>query len=61
MNGPAPTNPFEDPDGSYLTLANDEAQYSLWPAFVPVPAGWTAVHGPDTRESCLEHVAARWT
>ena len=31
------TNPFEDPDGVYLVLINEEGQYSLWPAFVDVP------------------------
>lgn len=55
------TNPFEDPEGSYLTLVNDAAQYSLWPAFVPVPDGWNAVHGPDTREACLDHITVHWT
>ncbi|SED19230.1 MbtH-like protein [Streptomyces melanosporofaciens] len=28
------TNPFEDPEGTYLVLVNDEGQHSLWPAFV---------------------------
>ena len=25
------TNPFEDPDATYLVLVNHEGQYSLWP------------------------------
>ncbi|MFJ4184417.1 MbtH family protein [Kitasatospora sp. NPDC089509] len=54
-------NPFEDADGTYLVLVNDENQHSLWPAFAEVPAGWTTVHGPDTRQSCLDHVEAHWT
>ena len=28
------TNPFEDEDGRYYALINDEGQYSLWPVFV---------------------------
>ena len=28
------SNPFEDPEGTYLVLVNDENQYSLWPDFV---------------------------
>lgn len=43
------TNPFEDPDGTYLALINEERQYSLWPAFVDIPAGWTVAHPEDTR------------
>ncbi|MDH6121018.1 MbtH family protein [Kitasatospora sp. GAS204B] len=54
-------NPFEDADGSYLVLVNEENQHSLWPAFAEVPAGWTAAHGPDSRQACLDHVEANWT
>ncbi|MFI9820560.1 MbtH family protein [Streptomyces sp. NPDC052013] len=55
------TNPFEDPDGTYLVLVNDENQHSLWPDFVDVPAGWRQVHGPAARQSCLEYVETDWT
>jgi uncharacterized protein YbdZ (MbtH family) len=54
-------NPFEDEDGVYLVLVNDENQHSLWPAFSAVPAGWSVVHGAETRKSCLEYVSAHWT
>ena len=33
------TNPFEDPDASYLVLIKDEGQHSLWPVFPDVPDG----------------------
>ncbi|GIH79622.1 MbtH family protein [Planobispora longispora] len=55
------TNPFENPDGTYLALINDEGQYSLWPAWAEVPAGWTVAFGEDTRQACLEHIEANWT
>jgi MbtH protein len=55
------TNPFEDNDGVYFALVNDEGQYSLWPAFVEVPAGWTVAHTRDTREACLEYINRHWT
>lgn len=55
------TNPFENPDGVYLVLVNDENQHSLWPSFAEVPAGWTVVHGPESRQSCLDHVERNWT
>lgn len=55
------TNPFENPDGTYLALMNDEGQYSLWPEFAEVPAGWRIAHGPDTRQNCLDHIDAQWT
>ncbi|MER6915117.1 MbtH family protein [Streptomyces sp. NPDC000594] len=55
------SNPFEDPDGVYTVLVNDENQHSLWPDFVPVPPGWDPVHGPGPRQSCLEYIETHWT
>ncbi|MGW2182500.1 MbtH family protein [Streptomyces sp. NPDC001732] len=55
------TNPFEDPDGTYVVLVNDEGQYSLWPTFVEVPAGWRTAHPEDTRDACLAFIEATWT
>lgn len=55
------TNPFEDPEASYVVLVNDEGQHSLWPVFVDVPQGWRVVFGEDTRTACLEYVDANWT
>jgi MbtH protein len=55
------TNPFENPEGSYYALVNDEGQYSLWPQFAEVPAGWTVTHGPADRQSCLDHIGEQWT
>ncbi|GAA4238439.1 MbtH family protein [Actinomadura meridiana] len=55
------SNPFENPDASYLVLVNDEGQYSLWPRFAEVPAGWETAFGPDGRQSCLDHIERTWT
>lgn len=55
------TNPFDDPDGSFYALVNEEGQYSLWPVFADVPAGWSIEHGPSERASCLEYVETHWT
>ncbi|KOG43619.1 MbtH family protein [Streptomyces resistomycificus] len=55
------TNPFEDPQGSFLVLVNDENQHSLWPSFAEVPAGWRSVFGKATREACLTYVESHWT
>lgn len=55
------TNPFEDNNGSYYALVNDEGQYSLWPAFADVPAGWVISHGADTRTACLGFINEKWT
>ncbi|HKT02321.1 MAG TPA: MbtH family protein [Rugosimonospora sp.] len=55
------TNPFEDPEASYLALINEEGQYSLWPAFADVPAGWLIAHPEDTRDACLAYIEQHWT
>jgi uncharacterized protein YbdZ (MbtH family) len=57
-------NPFDDEDGRFLVLVNEEEQYSLWPVFAKVPTGWTVVlGGPDgtDRESALRYVDDNWT
>lgn len=46
-------NPFDDDNGSFFVLVNDEEQHSLWPAFVDVPAGWRVVFGAADRAACL--------
>jgi MbtH protein len=55
------TNPFDNPDGEFLVLVNDEGQHSIWPSFADVPAGWTVVHGPGDKPACLEYVERNWT
>jgi MbtH protein len=55
------TNPFEDPDGTYLVLVNDKEQYSLWPAFAEVPAGWRIVQQESTHQRCLDFINESWT
>jgi MbtH protein len=54
-------NPFDDPDGTFYALVNDEGQYSLWPEFADVPAGWAVAFGPGPRAAALEFVEATWT
>ncbi|TDD05142.1 MbtH family protein [Nonomuraea diastatica] len=56
------TNPFDDEDGTFLVLTNDENQHSLWPqTWGAVPGGWTTVHGPADRQTCLDYVEKNWT
>lgn len=54
-------NPFEDPEGVYLVLINDEGQYSLWPSFADVPTGWTVALAETDRQSALDYVNTHWT
>ncbi|MFB6850135.1 MbtH family protein [Streptomyces sp. NPDC056373] len=54
-------NPFEDENGVYLVLVNDEGQHSLWPSFIDVPAGWTVAKGEASRQACLDFINGNWT
>lgn len=55
------TNPFDDDNGAFFVLVNDEDQHSLWPVFADVPAGWRVVHGEASRAACLDYVEKNWT
>jgi MbtH protein len=54
-------NPFDDKDGEFFALINEQGQYSLWPAFIDIPAGWTVAHPKASRDICLEHINTHWT
>jgi MbtH protein len=53
-------NPFDDENGTFYVLVNDEGQHSLWPAFADVPDGWDVVFGESTRADCLAYVEQKW-
>lgn len=55
------TNPFDDDNGAFLVLVNDEEQHSLWPVAAGVPAGWRVAFGEADRAACLDYVERHWT
>ena len=55
------TNPFENENGTFHVVVNEEGQHCLWPSFVEVPNGWTIVLKSDSRAACLEYVNKNWT
>jgi MbtH protein len=54
-------NPFENEDGIYSVLVNDEGQHSLWPAEIAVPGGWKVVYSDRSRADCLQYIEENWT
>lgn len=54
------TNPFDDENGLFQVLVNDENQHSLWPSFAEVPAGWTVVLTESPRADCLSYIEENW-
>ena len=60
FGGNVSTNPFDDDNGSFVVLVNDEEQHSLWPTFADVPAGWRVVYGEADRAACLDYIEKNW-
>ncbi|ODQ84432.1 MbtH family protein [Mycolicibacterium holsaticum] len=55
------TNAFDDDDGTFLVLVNDEDQHSLWPAFAEPPTGWRVLFGEAARTDCMAYIEQHWT
>ncbi|QNP66875.1 MbtH family protein [Streptomyces genisteinicus] len=54
-------NPFDNSEGVFHVVVNDEGQHALWPEFADIPAGWNAVWGPGARTEALEYITVNWT
>lgn len=46
---------------AFNVVRNDQEQYSVWPAWRALPAGWKTVGDPAGREACLERIEELWT
>ncbi|SEQ54869.1 MbtH protein [Pseudomonas sp. NFACC02] len=46
---------------NYRVVANEEQQYSLWPADMPIPAGWHGLEQAGSEEACLAYITTHWT
>ncbi|BBI92942.1 MbtH family protein [Serratia symbiotica] len=53
-------NPFDDESQPFFVLMNAQQQYSLWPEFAAIPAGWQSVFGPESRANCIAWVEQVW-
>ena len=54
-------NAFDEPDGRFFVLVNDENQYSLWPSKLSRPEGWRVARAEGSREECKEFIDATWS
>lgn len=55
------SNETESNGQVFIVLINDEEQYSLWPEWKAVPAGWRSVGPRGSKEECLKYVDEVWT
>jgi uncharacterized protein YbdZ (MbtH family) len=52
----------EKEDGTiYKVVMNHEEQYSIWPAYKEIPAGWKHVGKTGSKSECLAHIKEVWT
>ena len=51
----------ESPVEQYVVVRNHEEQYSIWPSYKEIPAGWQAAGKEGTKDECLAHIAEVWT
>lgn len=45
----------------YEVVLNEEEQYSIWPADLPLPSGWRKEGKTGPKQECLAHVKLVWT
>ncbi|MGR5944371.1 MbtH family protein [Enterobacter sp. C4G1] len=54
------SNPFDNPQGQFAILCNDQVEFSLWPQQCALPAGWRVVCEPQSQEACQQWLAEHW-
>nr|WP_297534230.1 MULTISPECIES: MbtH family protein [unclassified Nitrobacter] len=52
---------FDRDDVTFAVVINDEEQYSIWPTFKDVPAGWKEVGKTGSKKECLDYIEQVWT
>jgi MbtH protein len=55
------TSIFDDDEAEFLVVLNDEEQYSIWPTFLDMPAGWRTEGTRGKKQHCLGHIREIWT
>lgn len=52
---------WNSPDTRFKVVINHEEQYSIWPDYKEIPAGWRAVGKEGSKDECLAHIEQVWT
>ncbi|MFM0213240.1 MbtH family NRPS accessory protein [Paraburkholderia sediminicola] len=50
-----------DEDTTFNVVINHEEQYSIWPDYKDVPAGWRLAGKEGKKEECLAWIDQVWT
>lgn len=52
---------FDSEKTVFQVVINEEEQYSIWPDYKAIPAGWKAVGVSGDKSTCLAHIESVWT
>ncbi|MCO6440622.1 MAG: MbtH family protein [Nitrococcus mobilis] len=52
---------WDSPETRFNVVVNHEEQYSIWPDYKPVPAGWRTVGKQGSKDECLAYIEQVWT
>jgi MbtH protein len=52
---------FESSEARFKVLINHEEQYSLWPADLEVPGGWSETGVCASKQECDKYLEETWT
>jgi MbtH protein len=52
---------FDDDSTNFHVVVNHEEQYSIWPDYKEVPAGWRTVGKTGSKKDCLAYIDEVWT
>ncbi|MEM8780704.1 MAG: MbtH family NRPS accessory protein [Cyanobacteria bacterium P01_G01_bin.49] len=45
----------------YRVVVNHEEQYSIWPEYRDIPAGWQDTGKSGQKQDCLDYIKEVWT
>jgi MbtH protein len=46
---------------TFVVVINHEEQYSIWPEYKAIPAGWKPVGKAASKQACLDYINESWT
>ncbi|AJE23909.1 MbtH family protein [Azotobacter sp. CWF10] len=52
---------FDQADTQFHVVVNAEQQYSIWPEYKSIPAGWQEIGVSGDRQTCLAHISGIWS
>jgi len=52
---------WDSEDSLFRVVVNHEEQYSIWPEYKDIPAGWRDAGKVDKKQACLDYINEVWT